>query len=168
MMIPGISGYAGTYAYSGYSAVGGVNPSQTEDTIAKNPGASDVKSAGRASSPADCQTCQERKYQDGSDEMVSFKSAAHISPNAAASAVRGHEQEHVANAYKKAGQSDGKVLQASVRLKTAVCPECGRSYVAGGETTTKIQYSNEENPYQKALKKAQESMFAGMNFDAAV
>lgn len=162
MTIPAISGY------SGYYPVGGISPAQSGDGITKNPGASDVKSAGRASSPADCQTCQERKYQDGSDEMVSFKAAAHISPNAAASAVRSHEQEHVANAYKKAEEGDGKVLQASVRLKTAVCPECGRSYVAGGETTTKIQYSNEENPYQKALKKAQESIFAGMNFDAAV
>ncbi len=168
MMIPGISGYTGAYAYGGYSPVGSVGSTQPENGITKNPGASDVKSAGRASSPADCQTCKERKYQDGSDEMVSFKAAAHISPNAAAAAVRGHEQEHVANAYKKAEQGDGKVLQASVRLKTAVCPECGRSYVAGGETTTKIQYSNEENPYQKALKKAQESIFSGMNFDAAV
>ena len=167
MMLPGISGYAGSYVY-GSSYTGNASSAQAGDSITKNPGASDVKSAGRASSPADCQTCQERKYQDGSDEMVSFKAAAHISPNAAASAVRGHEQEHVANAYKKAEQGNGKVLQASVRLKTAVCPECGRSYVAGGETTTKIQYSNEENPYQKALKKAQESMFAGMNFDAAV
>ena len=168
MMIPGISGYAGAYAYSGYSSVGNVGSAQSDSGIAKNPGASDVKNAGRASSPADCQTCQERKYQDGSDEMVSFKAAAHISPNAAASAVRSHEQEHVSNAFKKAAEGDGKVLQASVRLKTAICPECGRSYVAGGETTTKIQYSNEENPYQKALKKAQESMFAGMNFDTAV
>lgn len=168
MMIPGISGYTGAYSYSPYSVTQPTGSSGAADGIAKNPGASDVKNAGRASSPADCQTCQERKYQDGSDEMVSFKAAAHISPNAAATAVRGHEQEHVANAYKKAAQGDGKVLQASVRLKTAVCPECGRSYVAGGETTTKIKYSNEENPYQKALKKAQESLFAGMNFNAAV
>ena len=27
-----------------------------------------------------CQTCKNRKYQDGSDENVSFKAAAHISP----------------------------------------------------------------------------------------
>ncbi len=170
MTIPGISGFAAGYAYSPSSSIRPIGPgqTQTDDGITKNPGASDVKNAGRTSSPADCQTCQERKYQDGSDEMVSFKAAAHISPTAAATAVRGHEQEHVANAYKKAEQGNGKVLQASVRLKTAVCPECGRSYVAGGETTTKIQYSNEENPYQKALKKAQESMFAGMNFNAAV
>lgn len=168
-MIQGISGYASPYVYgSSYGMQGMTGPLQTGDGIAKNPGASDVKNVGRTSSPADCQTCKERKYQDGSDEMVSFKAAAHISPNAASSAVRAHEQEHVANAYKKAEQGNGKVLQASVRLKTAVCPECGRSYVAGGETATKIKYSNEENPYQKALKKAQESMFSGMNFYAAV
>ena len=168
-MIQGISAYAGAYSYSAVSGVSGINtPLQGTDAIAKNQGASDEKKIGRASSPADCQTCKERKYQDGSDEMVSFKSAAHISPNAAAGAVRAHEQEHVSNAFKKAAKVDGKVLQASVRFKTAVCPECGRSYVAGGETATKIKYSNEEQPYQKMLKKAQESVLKGMNFDAAV
>ena len=101
------------------------------------------------SSSEKCQTCKNRKYQDGSDEMVSFKSPSHISPNAAAAAVMGHEQEHVSNAFKKAATDGGKVLQASVNLKTAICPECGTSYVAGGETTTKISYTNEENPYQK-------------------
>ena len=39
----------------------------------------------------ECQTCKNRKYQDGSDEMVSFKSAAHISPESAAARVRAHE-----------------------------------------------------------------------------
>ena len=58
---------------------------------------------------AECQTCKRRKYQDGSDEMVSFKTAQHISPESAASAVRAHEQEHVSNAYKKAAMDDGKV-----------------------------------------------------------
>jgi len=97
----------------------------------------------------ECQTCKNRKYQDGSDEMVSFKSATHISPESAASAVMGHEQEHVSNAYKKAAQNDGKVLQASVAIHTAVCPECGRVYVSGGTTTTKIRYGGEDNPYQQ-------------------
>lgn len=136
--------------------------------IIKNPGESDVKSAGRTSSPAECQTCKERKYQDGSDEMVSFKSASHISPAAAGSRVRAHEQEHVANAYKDAAQNNGEVLQASVSLKTAVCPECGRSYIAGGETATKIRYTNESNPYQKQLKQQDAAKFTGINFDATV
>lgn len=116
---------------------------------------------------AECQTCKARKYKDGSDEMVSFKSATHISPQAAGSAVMAHEQEHVSNAYKKAALNDGKVLQASVQLHMGVCPECGRSYVAGGTTSTKIQY-NEDNPYEKNAKSLQAEAFKGNNVDVAV
>lgn len=108
----------------------------------------------------ECQTCKERKYQDGSDEMVSFKSAAHISPEAAGAAVRSHEQEHVSNAYKKAARDNGKVLMASVRIHTSVCPECGRSYVSGGTTATKIQYG-EKTPYDKERKAQQAEAFKG-------
>lgn len=75
-----------------------------------------------------------------------------------------HEQEHVGNAYKKAANSDGKVVQASVRIKTSICPECGRSYVSGGETTTQIKY-NEENPYAKNFKSADAASVTGLNFD---
>lgn len=116
----------------------------------------------------ECETCKNRKYQDGSDEMVSFKSAQHVSPSAAGAAVRAHEQEHVSNAYKKAETDNGKVIQASVTIKTAICPECGRSYVAGGETRTQIKYYNEENPYQQDLKSQDASKYAGMNVDAAL
>ncbi len=112
----------------------------------------------------ECETCASRKYQDGSDEMVSFKSPSHISPESAASAVMAHEQEHVGNAYKKAANNDGKVVQASVRIKTSICPECGRSYVSGGETTTQIKY-NEENPYAKNFKSADAASVTGLNFD---
>ena len=125
------------------------------------------KASGRKSSPEECQTCKNRKYQDGSDEMVSFKSAAHISPAASASAVRAHEQEHVSNAYKNAAQKNGKVLNASVSIRTAICPECGRSYVAGGETRTQIKYYNEENPYQQDLKGSDKVRYLGMNVDMA-
>lgn len=116
----------------------------------------------------ECETCKKRKYQDGSDEMVSFKSAAHISPESAAARVRAHEQEHVSNAYKKAAQDNGKVISASVSIHTAVCPECGRTYVSGGTTHTQIKYYNEENPYQKGLKTADQAKYAGMNLDYAV
>ena len=93
----------------------------------------------------ECETCENRKYQDGSDEHnVSFKAATHISPNAAASAVRAHEGQHVSNAYKKAAQEDGKVLRASVTIHTSICPECGRSYVAGGTTRTLIRYGDSD------------------------
>lgn len=116
----------------------------------------------------ECQTCKNRKYKDGSDEMVSFKSAAHIDPAASASVVRAHEQEHVTNAYSKAAMGNGKVINASVSLKTAICPECGRTYVAGGTTSTQIKYYNEENPYQQELKSADRTKYSGMNIDYAV
>lgn len=108
---------------------------------AKDANLSDAEIRGlKKSGVIECSTCADRKYQDGSDEQVSFKSAAHIAPQAAASRVRAHEQEHVANAYDKAKEKGGKVLQASVSIQTAVCPECGRTYVAGGLTTTRISY----------------------------
>ncbi len=116
----------------------------------------------------ECETCANRKYQDGSDEQVSFKSAQHIDPNAAAARVRGHEQEHVSNAYDKAKQDGGKVLQASVAIHTAVCPECGRTYVSGGTTTTRILYPHEDNPYQKNRKEADNGLLSGMNLDVGV
>ena len=133
-----------------------------------NPGADTQISPGRKSSPAECETCKNRKYQDGSNEMVSFKSAAHISPQASASKVRAHEQEHVSNAYKKAAQKNGKVVAANVSIHTSVCPECGRSYVSGGTTNTQIKYYNEDNPYQKDLKAADSLKYQGMNLDMAV
>lgn len=181
----GISGY-GYSTYSAYtpmtggglykdaaasmspaSALKDAQDEQKAGTI-KNPGESTKVSPGKKSSPAECETCRERKYQDGSDEMVSFKSAAHISPEAAASAVRSHEQEHVSNAYKKAAMNDGKVLQASVAIKMAVCPECGRSYVSGGVTHTQIKYGNESNPYQKDKKNQDAMSLKGANVDLAV
>lgn len=123
---------------------------------------------GRKADGRECQTCKNRKYRDGSDEMVSFKTAQHISPGAAAARVRAHEQEHVSNAYTDAAQNNGKVIQASVSIHMAVCPECGRSYVSGGTTNTQIKYYNEDNPYQKDLKAADYEKYVGMNADYAV
>lgn len=126
-----------------------------------------VPKAGRKSSPEECQTCKERKYQDGSNENVSFKAAAHISPNAAGAAVRTHEGEHVANAYDKASQNNGKVISASVSIHTAVCPECGRTYVSGGTTNTTIKYSDPSNPYQQNQKSLDAMRLTGANIDYA-
>lgn len=114
----------------------------------------------------ECQTCKNRKYVDGSNDVnVSFKNAAHVSPEAAASAVRAHEGQHVSNAYKRASTEDGKVVRASVRLHTSICPECGRSYVSGGVTNTQIKYYNESNPYQQDLKQTDGLMLRGSNVD---
>lgn len=159
----------GINAYSGYSgAAQQTSAADSGQHIIRNPGESTEKQAGRKSSPAECETCKNRKYQDGSDEMVSFKSAAHISPDAAASRVRSHEQEHVSNAYKKAAQNNGEVVSCNVAIHTAVCPECGRTYVSGGTTSTQIRYFNEENPYQKEMKSSDAAnKYLGMNVDLA-
>jgi hypothetical protein len=133
-----------------------------------NPGEDTTVHPGKRVSPAECQTCKERKYKDGSDECdVSFQTAQHIDPSAAGARVRAHEGEHVSNAYQKAAKNGGKVLQASVAIHTAVCPECGRVYVSGGTTTTKIQYKNEDNPYTKNMKNRDKGLLSGMNFEAA-
>lgn len=124
------------------------------------------KLTGRKSTPEECETCKNRKYQDGSDEMVSFKAAGHIAPESAAAVVMGHEQEHVSNAYQKAKDGNGEVVRASVQLKTSICPECGRTYISGGETNTQIRYYNEDNPYQKDMKESDaDNKYRGANVD---
>lgn len=112
---------------------------------------------------AECETCANRKYLDGSDEMVSFKSAAHISPESAGTRVRAHEQEHVNNAYEKAELKDGKVQFASIAIHTSVCPECGRTYVSGGTTTTTIKYNNDD--YATVAKKQDATVVPGAKVD---
>lgn len=128
--------------------------------VGRNPG--HTEKTGKS----ECQTCKERKYQDGSNECnVSFKSASHISPESAPAKVRAHEGEHVANAYKTAALKDGKVLQASVAIHTAVCPECGRTYVSGGTTTTRISFPNEAASYGKNAKSIPLPVGKGNNID---
>lgn len=153
---------------AGKSAAIGEEPAETENAAGKKTIFGKKDPTGRKDPGEECETCKKRKYQDGSDEMVSFKSAAHISPESAAARVRAHEQEHVSNAYKKAAEGDGKVISASVSIQTAICPECGRTYVSGGTTHTQIKYYNEENPYQKGLKTADQAKYSGMNMDFAV
>lgn len=85
----------------------------------------------------ECETCKNRKYQDGSnDPGVSFKTPTKLSPESAAAAVRSHENEHVSHAKTQALQEDKKIVSQSVTYSTAVCPECGRNYVSGGTTRT--------------------------------
>ena len=163
-MYGSVSGVAGSVA--GTDGAKRMLPVGAAGNVDGTRGVEDSRAAKRVGK-AECQTCKSRKYKDGSDEMVSFKSATHISPQSAGAAVMAHEQEHVSNAYKKAALGDGKVLQASVQLHMGVCPECGRSYVAGGTTSTKIQY-NEDNPYEKNAKSLQAEAFKGNNVDVAV
>ncbi len=178
-LIGGISyGYQGNPYQTGYgfdavsksgASVDGTSQDGKSKGVVLNPGEDVKKTPGHRSSPAECETCKNRKYQDGSDEMVSFKSASHISPEAAPARVRAHEQEHVNNAYEKARENNGEVVSCGVAIHTAVCPECGRTYVSGGTTTTQIKYANEENPYQKDLKSAEAAnKWLGANINLAV
>jgi len=171
MIIGNFSGLYPSYPMYTNSVYSSTNPAAEDET---NPNAIEhsaepdkVKKPGKRSSPEDCETCANRKYQDGSDENVSFKTASHISPESAGSRVRAHEGEHVSNAYKKAAQKDGKVLNASVSIHTSICPECGRTYVSGGVTNTMIKYSNEDNPYTKNQKQLDAAKFKGANIDYA-
>lgn len=151
--------------YSGNYPVGNSEQSERNPVTTALKEEQEKERMGIKEPTEECETCKKRKYQDGSDEMVSFKSAAHISPESAAATVRAHEQEHVSNAYKKAATGNGKVVSASVSIHTSVCPECGRTYVSGGTTHTQIKYYNEDNPYQKDLKLADRSKYSGMNTD---
>lgn len=107
-----------------------------------------VQSAQEVMEDGECRTCAERKYQDGSnDPGVSFKTAAHISPEASAATVRAHEMEHVVRNQAKAAREDKEIVSQSVTLSTAICPECGTVYTSGGTTRT-VYGSQQQNAGQ--------------------
>ncbi len=119
-----------------------------EDELGLLKKADDVKTPQEVMEDSECKTCAERKYQDGSDDPgVSFKTAAHISPEQAAAKVRSHEYEHVVREQSKADRENKEVVSQSVRLHTDICPECGRAYVSGGVTNT-VTRGKTEQPAQ--------------------
>ena len=107
-------------------------------------GGGSVAGAGPSSSgkpgevePGECETCSNRKYVDVStDSTVSFQTPTKVSPGAAESMVRAHEQEHVTNEQARATEEGAEVVAQNVSIRYSICPECGRSFVAGGITTT--------------------------------
>lgn len=122
-------------------------PGETEPDGNLIPGTSETKSPAEVMEETECQTCQRRKYQDGSDDPgVSFKSPTNIKPEQAESAVRGHEQEHVIRERAEAEREDRRVVSQSVTIHTEICPECGRIYISGGTTrTVTAEDQNQEN-----------------------
>ncbi len=85
----------------------------------------------------ECETCRNRRYQDVSDDPgVSFQSAAKINPAAAYSAVKAHENQHVARNKNEAERKGAKISYQTVTIHRNICPECGKSYVSGGVTKT--------------------------------
>jgi hypothetical protein len=125
-----------------------LNKAQEEDSL-KIGQEEDSKSPQETMEESECQTCKNRKYQDGSDDPgVSFKTATNVAPEQAASAVRGHEQEHVVREQAKAQREDRKVVSQSVTIHTEICPECGDVYVSGGTTRTTTKANPVEEPSQ--------------------
>lgn len=84
-----------------------------------------------------CLTCQERRYVDQSaDGTVSFQMPTNIAPEAAKALIAAHEMEHIANERDNAERNGREVVSESVTIHTAICPECGMIYIAGGQAET--------------------------------
>ena len=163
-----------TVAYTGNTppvtsqpSVSGTNNTSTQSVTPLSADKAKGSRTEKVEAKGECQTCKERKYIDGSDEgNVSFKAPGHIAPEASAGVVMSHEKEHVANAKREGNKPGNELISATVSLKTAICPECGRSYVAGGTTRTLIKYGDSE--YDKNKKAADLDAVLGANVDMAV
>lgn len=117
--------------------------------VGARPAATGMNGAGALdkTNEIECQTCANRRYQDGSDDAsVSFQSPTRINPHTAAATVMSHEREHVVNERTNAEREDREVINQSVSLKYSTCPECGKMYVAGGETRTTTKGKTEQKP----------------------
>ena len=138
--VPGLPG-DGAVTLPGLPGEGATLPSVDAEAAL---GAGDVQ---KAAEEGKCETCEKRKYQDGSDDPgVSFKTPANVAPEQAASAVRGHEQEHVVREQAKAQREDRRVVSQSVTYHTGICPECGKAYISGGTTRTVTAANSQEQP----------------------
>lgn len=166
--VAGIRGVPATDAVAGIRGVPGTDAAAG---VRGMPGVDSSAQAGAATervARGECQACKERKYMDRSDEAdVSFQSPTHISPGQSAAKVMSHEREHVQNAVTEGNRPDKKLLSVSVALKTGICPECGRIYIAGGTTRTQM-LTYKENPYDQGRKTVEGSFLRGMNLDEAV
>lgn len=126
-----------------------------------------AKSAQEVFEEGECQTCKERKYQDGSDDMgVSFQTPTNVKPEQAASAVRGHEMEHVYREQAKADREGRKVVSQSVTMHTGICPECGKSYVSGGTTRTVTKADTDNAVRQETARRGEENQKTRTPFSA--
>ncbi len=139
------AGYAGRTLNYADSAYGKKKAEKADENYGKYSGSvehahnkiSEENDKKRRFDSFECQTCKNRRYQDGSDDMgVSFQTPTKIDPKAAASKVKSHEMEHVSRNQVKAEREGREIVSQSVTLSTAICPECGKVYVSGGLTRT--------------------------------
>ena len=114
---------------------------------------------------AECQTCKERKYMDQSIVSdVSFPPPHLSAPGLAAQMFWTPAGVHVQTGCAHGKKQKTRLVSVSVSLKTGVCPECGKTYIAGGTTRTKM-LTYRENPYDQGRKAVEGTMLRGMNFD---
>lgn len=125
---------------------GSLSGTNAPDSPEKNQGGNKVSAKGDFDT-YECQTCKNRKYKDGSnDPAVSFKTPTKLSPETAAFKIRAHEAEHVSHAWAEANASkDREVVSQSVSYRTSICPECGRTYMSGGNTRTVFRTKKDFN-----------------------
>ncbi len=110
------------------------------EALLDNKRVSENEDAKRRFDSYECETCENRRYQDGSDDSgVSCQTPTKFSPETAAARVRGHEQEHVVRNQAKAEREGDEIVSQSVTLHTGICPECGKVYISGGTTETTIR-----------------------------
>ncbi len=147
------SGFQSPYSFSATGSAPEASGASQVPSKAQREG--QAVSAGGDYDSYECQTCKNRKYQDGSnDPNVSFKSPTRLSPESAAYAIRAHESEHVAHAWAEAQTEDKEILSQSVSYHTDICPECGRTYMSGGTTRTVFRSAPEtyaEEPVKKGV-----------------
>ena len=137
---------------SGSSVNGAAKPYEKEAGPYSNGKISEEADIKRRFDSFECQTCKNRRYQDGSDDSgVSFQTPTKIAPQAAAAAVRSHEQEHVSRNQSKADREGKKIVSQTVTIHTAICPECGRIYVSGGTTKTTTRNAPEADKFKVGL-----------------
>ena len=116
------------------------------ETLQQNSRVSEEEDAKRRFDSYECETCENRRYQDGSDDSgVSCQTPTKFSPETAAARVRGHEQEHVVRNQAKAEREGNEIVSQSVTLHTGICPECGKVYISGGTTETTIREGRDDS-----------------------
>lgn len=139
-----INGASENGAVYGSTPLNGTSADGTSNRVAQNGKISEEADKKRRFDSFECQTCKNRRYQDGSDDSgVSFQTPTRVDPKAAASKVRSHEQEHVSRNQAKAEREGNEIVSQSVTIHTGICPECGKVYVSGGTTRTITKGGND-------------------------
>lgn len=161
-MVDPLSGGYGQFQYAGYYGISQPADASGADVPRHARPVNEGIVGGRKADgvqKSECETCNNRKYQDVSnDPGVSFKSPTHISPAAAEGLVRAHEGEHVANAQAEAGSKGGRAI-STVSIHYSTCPECGRAYVSGGTTrSTLITPDGDDSPPSEKQDKQRSSI----------